>query len=428
MSGEPGPRRERRAPWASRVAIDVTPLRESRDYRLLWSGQLVSMCGTQLRFVAVPYQVWVLTRSPLAVGLVGLFQAGPLIAFSLWGGVIADAVDRRKLLLATQLGLVATSATFAAGTQLGVARVWFLYVVTALAASMAAVDGPARQSLIPTLVRREHIPQAMALNQVLFQTSGVVGPALGGLAIARLGLAATYWLDVASFSASLVALLAMRTPPRTPGGARPGWTSLVEGMSYLRSNRILLSTMGLDFVAMFFGWPRAMFPVYADRVFAVGPQGLGLLYAAPGAGALVGALTSGWAARVRRQGAATLVAVAVWGLAIAGFGWVRSFPAALAFLAVAGAADVCSAIFRGTILQLMVPDHLRGRMTAVNLMVVISGPQLGQVESGVVAAVSTPQIAVVTGGLACLAGVALVMTLVPALVRYRTAPGARPRE
>jgi predicted MFS family arabinose efflux permease len=404
----------------SRIALDVSPLRTSRSFRLLWTGQLVSMCGTQIRFVAVPYQVWLLTRSPLAVGLLGAFQAGPLLAFSLWGGVIADAVDRRRLLMATQAGLMATSAVLALGTAAGLASIWFLYTVTAFGAAFSAVDGPARASLVPTLVDRSQIPAAMALQQVLFQASGVIGPAAGGLVLARAGLAGAYWIDVATFTAALAGVTAMRPAPTARETTRPGFHSLLEGLRYLGGNRVLLSTMSLDFVAMFFGWPRAMFPFYSERIFHAGPQGLGLMFAAPGAGALLGALLAGWVSGVRRQGMSVLACVTGWGLAIAGFGMLRSaFPLALALLACAGAADVFSAIFRGTILQLSVPDPLRGRMSAVNLMFVIGGPRLGEVESGAVAGALSPQAAVVSGGLACLFGVAAVAIFVPELARYK---------
>jgi MFS family permease len=374
-----------------------------------------------LRFVAVPYHVFLLTDSPLAVGLVGGFSAVPLIAFSLWGGVVADHVDRRKLLLWTQAGLTAVSAVLAVWTQMGLASVAFLYAMTAVGSTLSALDGPARQSMIPTLVERRQIPAAMALNQVLFQTAGVAGPALGGFAIARVGLEWAYAIDTFSYGAALLAVALMRTPPRSPGGGRPGWTSLIEGLRYLGGNKIILATMALDFIAMFFGWPRAMFPFFAERIHDVGPTGLGFLFAAPGVGALIGALCAGWVSAVRRQGAAVLAAVVVWGAAVTGFGLLRTaFPVALALLAVAGAADVFSAIFRGTIIQLSVPDHLRGRITAVNLMVVISGPRLGEVESGVVAHFTSPAASVVIGGLVTLAGVAAVMLLIPRLARYTT--------
>lgn len=409
--------------WLRAVAPDVTPLKDSRSYRLLWLGQLVSVTGSQLRHAIVAYHIYQLTDSTFAVGLVGAFQAGPLIAFSLWGGVIADAVDRRRLLVFTQIGLIGVMVALAIGTQTGIAGVWYIYLLTAVAASLFALDAPARQSLIPTLVERHQIPAAMALNQVLFQTAQILGPALGGLVIAKINIAAGYWIDAATFGAGLWSVVLMKTPARSPGGTRPGIKSLMEGLRYLRSNEILWSTMAIDFLAMFFGWPRALFPYYADKVFNAGPQGYGLLTAAPGIGALVGALTAGWATRIRYQGAAVIGCVAVWGLAIAGFGLLRgSFVVALILLAIAGAADVFSAIFRGTIVQMGVPDQLRGRITSVNLMVVISGPRLGEVESGMVAGVTSPRFSAISGGLVTVLAAIGAFFLIPRLRRYKVDP------
>lgn len=412
---------EARERWWSRIALDISPLREARDYRFLWSGQLISICGTQLRYVAIAYQVYALTQSPLAVGLLGAFQAGPMIAFSLWGGVVADSVDRRKLLIVTQLGLAASSVVLAVGTQMGFASVGFIYALTAISAAFSAFDGPARQSMIPNLIERRQIPAAMALNQVMFQTATVVGPTLGGLTIANLSLAAAYWIDAVTFGAGLVAVAAIRGSSRKgPAVARPSLGAVVEGLRYLSKSRILWSTMALDFAAMFFGWPRAMFPYYAEEVFHVGPQGLGMLFAAPAAGALVGALLAGWVTRIPGQGKALLGCVALWGLAVASFGMLETmFPLALLFLAVAGAADVFSAIFRGTIVQLAAPDQLRGRITSVNMMVVISGPRLGEVESGAVSALVSPRFSVVSGGVVTMLFVVAIAALVPALAAYR---------
>jgi predicted MFS family arabinose efflux permease len=270
-------------------------------------------------------------------------------------------------------------------------------------------------------VERRLIRAAIALSQTIFQFALVFGSAVAGIVIARFGLAGAYWLDVISFAASFLAVWLMRTPPRTPSERQPVLRSLVEGVRYLGATRILLATMSLDFLAMFFGSPRALFPYYAERVFHVGPEGLGLLYAAMGAGAFVAAVASGWTARVQRQGLAILVAVAVWGVAIAIFGVLdgRAFVLALVLLAIANAADVVSTIFRGTILQLIVPDALRGRLNSINMMFVYGGPQLGQFESGAVAALWSPVAAVVSGGLACVASVIAVAAWIPEIVRYR---------
>lgn len=381
----------------------------------------MSLSGTQLRLVAIPYQIYLITGSSLDVGLIGLFQAVPLISLGLFGGVLADRFNRRRLLLLTQCGLALSSAALAIGTQLGLANVAFLYAMTAVGAAFSAIDGPARGSLTPSLVRRDQLPAAVTLNQVLFQTAAIAGPAFAGVIILTFGVAGAYWIDVVSFAVAITAVAAMRIPPAEPRQHAPVMRALGEGLSYLRMNRILFSTFILDFLATFFGSPRALFPYYADRVFAVGPQGLGLLFAAPGIGSLIAALTAGWVPRVRRQGVAVLVSVAAWGLAIAGFGFMREglFVPALVFVALAQAADTVSAIFRHTILLTLVPDELRGRLTSIGQMFFLGGPYLGQVESGVVADMVSPEFAVISGGVATLASVGLVALWAPELVSYR---------
>ena len=409
--------------------IDVSPLRESRSFRLLWFGQLVSLSGTQLRLVAIPYQIYLLTGSSLDVGLIGLFQAIPLISLALFGGVFADRFNRRRLLLVTQLGLALSSAALAIGTQAGVASVPFLYAMTGIGAAFSAIDGPARSSLTPSLVRRDQLSAAITLNQVLFQTAAIAGPAFAGVIILSLGVAGAYWIDVGTFAVAITAVAAMRIPPSEPREHAPVLHALVEGITYLRANRILFSTFVLDFLATFFGSPRALFPYYADRVFAVGPQGLGLLFAAPGIGPLIAALTAGWIPRVQRQGVALLVAVAAWGFAIVGFGFMRDglFVPALLFIALAQGADTVSAIFRHTILLTIVPDELRGRLTSIAQMFFLGGPYLGQVESGIVADTLSPEISVISGGIATVVSVGLVALWAPEVVSYR-APAPQLKE
>ena len=354
--------------------------------------------------------------------MIGLFQAIPLISLALFGGVIADRVDRRRLLIVTQIGLAACSAGLAVGTQLGFANVLYLYAFTAIGAAFSALDGPARGALTPSLVERQQLPAAMALNQVLFQTAAIAGPALAGVVILTFGVAGAYWIDVASFVVAIVAVTALVAPPREVRVHLPVGRALVEGLAHFRANRILFGTMLLDFLATFFGSPRALFPFYADRVFAVGPQGLGLLFAAPGVGSLIAALTSGWTKRVRRQGVAVLLSVAAWGFAIAAFGLMNDglFIPALVFIAIAQGADTISAIFRSTILLTVVPDHLRGRLVAISSMFFLGGPYLGQVESGVAADVVSPMFSVVSGGLVTVLSVVGVALWAPEVVSYRT--------
>jgi MFS family permease len=403
---------------ASGVFVDITPLRVSRDYRLLFAGQMVSWLGRQLTIVAVPIEVYDITRSSFAVGLVGAAALGPLVVLSLAGGAIADAIDRRRLLLVTQVLLGATSAGLALNAQASHPRLWPLYVLSAMTAGLSGVDLPARNAMLPRLVGRDLFAAAAALGQLVFQVGGVAGPALAGLLISRVNVAAAYWIDTATFGVAALTVLLMRPQPPEDGGRRAGLESIREGLRYLRGRRVLVSTFVIDLDAMVFGMPRALFPALGADLFGGGATTVGLLFAAPGAGALLGALFAGWVGRVRRQGMAVLVAVAVWGVAIAGFGLVGWLPLALLLLAIAGAADVVSAVFRNTILQLSVPDALRGRLSSVHIAVVTSGPRLGDVEAGAVAALVSPQFSVVSGGVACILGVLAVHAWAPGLARY----------
>jgi len=407
-------------PRATALLPDLSPLRRHRSFRLLWFGQLVSNVGTQMRLVALPYQIYVITGSPFHVGLLGLFQAIPLITLPLLGGVLADRADRRRVLIATQSGLAACSLALALATQLGYNELWILYALTAVSASFSAFDQPARGSLVPTLVERSELPAAIALNQMLYQTAAVVGPAIGGLVIASFGVAAAYWVDTITFGAAIAAAIAIKAPRQVVAVPQSIVESLVEGVMYVLRQRLLFSTMVLDLAAMFFGSIRALMPFYAEQVFKVGAAGLGLLFAAPGVGALVAVLTSGWVSRVRRPGVAVLVAVCVWGIAIAAFGLVTGelFILGLVLLAIAEAADVLSAIFRHTILQGVVREELRGRLTAMNGLFVIGGPNLGQVRAGAVAALASPPFAVVSGGLLCVLSAIAVAFWAPELPRY----------
>lgn len=411
-------RGQRARPPLGRLLVDVEPLRVSRQYRLLWSGQVVSNIGTQLTAVAVPLQAYDLTGSSLVVGLLGLAQLGPLLVFSLLGGSIADAFDRRRVLLVTQVLLAVTSAGLALNALHGHSKLWLLFLLSALAAGVSGIDMPTRSAVVPGLVPARQLPAALALQQIMWQVALVAGPALAGLIIARASISAAYWADVGTFVVATVAVLAMRPLRPAADHARVGLRSVAEGFRFLRGRRALQGTFVIDVNAMVFGMPRAVFPELAAKVFGGGATTVGFLYAAPGVGALLGALGSGWVGRVRRQGLAVLIAVGVWGACIAGFGVMPVLWAALLLLAVAGAADVVSAVFRNSILQLSVPDRLRGRLSAVHIAVVTGGPRLGDAESGTVAAVLGPRASVVSGGLACMAGVAVIARLLPELARW----------
>jgi len=402
-----------------RFFVDLGPLRSSREFRWLYAGQLVSFLGSQLTIVAVPFQVFRLTHSSLQVGLVSLAQLGPLIAGSLIGGSIADGHDRRRVLLVTEVLLGLTSVGLALNATVSHPALWPLYAITALAAGLSGVERPARNAALPGLVAPEQLPAAYALWQILLQVGAVAGPGLAGLLLAGTGLSAVYWIDAATFVAAFASVLAMAPMPPAGGGRRAGFGSIVEGLRWLRGRPVIQGVFLIDINAMVLGMPRALFPALGTEVFHGGAQAVGYLYAAPGAGALLGAVTTGWVGGVRRQGRAVIIAVMVWGAAIAGFGATDWLPLALVLLAVAGWADVISAVFRSTMLQRSIPDELRGRLSALQIAVVTGGPRLGDFEAGAVAAATDVGISVISGGLACIGGAVLVGRLLPGFAMYR---------
>ena len=409
------------------ILIDVAPLRHDRDFRWLWMGQVVSSIGTQITRIALPFQVFVLTGSTLAVAALTLAQLIPILVLALGAGSLADVVDRRRLLLVTQTALALCSGALmlVALSDPDVGALPILFVIAAVAAGCSAVDQPARSASIPRLVAPERLPAAIALNHLLFTMASIVGPAVGGLLIAWVGLSGAYLVDTLSFAATLVALSMMAPLPPLASATRPGLEAIREGLRFARDRRPILGSFVIDLNAMIFGMPTSLFPVLALEVFRTGPEGFGLLSAAPAAGAFLGAVTSGWVSRVERIGKGILLAVLAWGAAITAFGLMTfSFPLALACLALAGAADLISAVLRGTLVQLEAPDQLRGRITSIHTLVVTSGPRIGDIEAALVAAIVGPQAAVVSGGLLCIAGVGVVARRYPELSAYvrRAAP------
>jgi MFS family permease len=406
----------------SRLLVDLGPIRRSHDFRYLFSGQLVSTLGTQLTVVAIPYQVFRLTHSSLDVGLVSLAQLIPLLVCSLIGGAVADAHERRRLLLVTELLLAAVSAGLAINAQLESPALWPLFVLPAAAGGLAGFDRPAFNASIPRMVPMGDLAAAYALWQVQLQVGTVVGPAAAGLVLSGVGLSAVYWLDVGSFLVSFASVLAIGRQPPSAGSKPASWRSIREGFAYVRGRQVIQGVYLLDLNAMIFGMPRALFPALGIDVFNGGARTVGLLYAAPGAGALVGALTTGWVSRIRRQGRAVIVAVVIWGAAVTVFGLTEVLWAALVLLAIAGWADVVSAVFRNTILQTAVPDRLRGRLSAVQIAVVQGGPRLGDLESGAVAEAFTATFSVVSGGILCMAGAVVLAALLPGFRTQEVGP------
>jgi MFS family permease len=405
------------------LAIDVTPLRTSRDFRLVWLGEIVSETGSQFTLVALYIQVYNLTGSSLAVGGIGIAQLVPLLIVSVFGSPLIDRVDRRRLLIVSQFVQAVGSALLLVGALAGNPPLVLVYAAAGVVGGVSGFALSTRSALTPTLVPSNQLPQALALNQAMWNTALIAGPAVGGVVVAQFGLASAYAIDTASFAATIVAAVMMSPHPPVISHdvAHSGLRAVTEGFRYLRGRRVLQSTFIVDLIAMIFGMPRAVFPVLARAQFHSGDAVVGLLFSAPAAGALVGALTTGWVGRVRRQGLAVLVAVAIWGVGITLFGIVGDrLLLALLFLAVAGGADVVSAVFRSTILQLSVPDDLRGRMSAVHILVVTGGPRIGDLEAGGIASAFTPTTSVVSGGLLCLGGVAALALAVPAFARYRS--------
>ncbi|HEX3488368.1 MAG TPA: MFS transporter [Streptosporangiaceae bacterium] len=407
------------------LVLDLTPLSRSRDLRRVAAGQLVSVLGGQLTIVAVPWQVYELTHSSLAVGLVSLAQVPALMIGGLLGGSLADAADRRRVLLVAQVLTAVCTAGLAVNADLGPA-LWPLFLLPAVAAGFMAAGEAAVSALIPNLVVPAQVAAVNAVFQAMFTLGQVAGPAVAGLLLAGAGVRFVYWADVVSLAAAaLTTVLIAPQRAAASAGHSPGLRSIADGLRYLRGRPVIQGAYLIDINAMVFGMPRAVFPALARTVFGGGARTLGFLYAAPGAGALLGAVTTGWVGRTRRQGRAVIAAVLVWGAAITCFGLTRSLPAALVLLAIAGCADVISAVFRSTIIQVAVPDSLRGRLMGVQMAVVTGGPRIGDTETGAVAAAFGAETAVVTGGLACVAGALILARLLPAF-RRQQAPVAQP--
>ena len=408
----------------ARLFADLTPLRVSADYRRIWSALSISNIGQQMTAVAVGIQVYSLTHSSFAVGMVGLFQLVPLIGFGLYGGMLSDVHDRRLLGLITAVGLMACSVVLLAQSVAGVGSVALLYGVVAVQSGFFAVGNPARASIIPRLVGNDLLPAANALGMLAWSIGFTLGPLLGGVVIAASGgVSAAYAVDVVAFTAVVYAMWRLR--PVKPEGDTPtkaGWAAVKDGLTFLRGKKNLQMSFYVDMAAMVFGMPRALFPAIAAAMFPYDPRmaatAVGLLSAAPAMGAAVSGIFSGPLGHVRRQGLAVVLSVFAWGLSIMVFGLVHWLPLACLFLAMAGAADNVSAVFRSTILQAATPDEFRGRLQGIFTVVVAGGPRLGDVESGTVAALFGETFSVVSGGIACIVVTAALVAAVPTFLNY----------
>jgi MFS family permease len=374
----------RKRGWLHLATVDITPLRRHRDFRLLFIGRLVSFFGSMITVVAFPYQVYLLTHSVLLVGLLGVIEFAAIFAFAMLGGALADAADRRSLVLLTEAGLMACSLILAGNAALANPQVWVLFAVTVIWGGLDAVQRPSLDAMLPRLVDRDELTAAAALNSMRSTLGQILGPALG---------------------------------------------RVVEGLRYARSRPELIGTYAVDMIAMFFGMPMALFPAIAQGLG--GPGVLGMLYAAPAVGSFVFSATSGWTNRVHRHGMGVIVAAVVWGLSIIGFGLAPGLIAALVFLALAGAADMMSGVFRQVIWNQTIPDSLRGRLASIEMLSYTSGPALGNFEAGLVASLVNLRFSIISGGVLCVVGCLVCALALPAFRNYDSrsyhlAPDPRP--
>ena len=399
------------------MAVDVTPLRESPGFRRLWVGQSIAYVAWRMMLVLVPVQVYRLTGSTLDVGLVSLVQFVPLVVFTIIGGALADAHDRRRLLVWSTAGMAAACAAFVAVSAAGTPSLGLVFVLGFVAWSSFSLGAGAIRSLTARLVPLEQLPAAAALNGLYNNLGLVVGPAIAGVLIATIGFAATYGISLAGILVALVATY--RLPPVPPQEDAPRMTfdTVVDGFRYLRVQHLVLSFFLIDSLAMVLGMPGSLFPALAQHVFR-DPASVGYLFAAPAVGAFLISLFSGWAMRVRRQGRAIVVSVCGWGVAITAFGFTRTLWFALLLLGVAGAADQVSAIFRSTIVLTVTPDHMRGRLGGIEFAQVASTPSLGNLEAGVVAQLTSLRFSIVSGGIGCIVGTLVIAAVFPLLLRY----------
>jgi len=400
--------------------IRVPPSLKNRRFFYLWIGQLLSIAGTQMQIWALFWHIRTLTEEPIALGGIGLARILPIIIFSLIGGVIADSFNRTKILFFTQGSAAILALALGLLTQFGQITIWHIYLLTAIQAVAIAFDGPARQALVPNLVPAKDLPNAFSMTSIAWQTGSILGPALTGFTIAFGGQQAVYYINAISYLAVIIALILIGNVPQTKTDRIAGvsWSSIKEGVHFIVNKPIILSTMLLDFVATFFASANTLMPIVARDILKVGVVEYGWLSAAPSVGAVIAALVISQIHELRRQGPLFLGSVVIFGLATVVFGLSNSIVLAWGALAVTGAADSVSTIIRNTIRQLQTPDYLRGRMTSVNQIFFQGGPQLGEVEAGVVAQLFGAPFAIISGGIGCIVGMALIIRKWPFLLTY----------
>jgi MFS family permease len=421
----PVPPEARHPGWVGRLRrhrIDLTPLRVSADFRRLFLGQAISEFGTQIAFVALPYQVYVITGSTAMVGLLALSEAVPLVALPIVGGAIADAVERRRFLMMMQTVTALLSIALAVNAVLPSPHVWVLFAFSFLSASAYSLYSPAFRAWPARLLTPDLYTSATALEVVYYQSAALTGPALAGVLIASFGVEWAYILDAVSFLAVVVALAGMRPSPPTAERLSVGWSAIRDGLRFLRGNQVLQGAFLIDLNAMIFGIPVALYPAFVLDVLDASPSVLGLLYSAEALGSLLVALLSGRAKHVRRQGLVTFVACACWGAGVIGFGLSPTLWVAIAFLVLASASDMVSGLYRDAIVKTVTPDERRGRLEGVGLAVWGTGPSLGNAEAGLVASFTSVRFSIVSGGIACMVGAGVLALLLPRYRRYEAPP------
>ena len=401
-----------------RLMLDLRPLRVSREYRRMWGGWTLAQVGQSMAAVAVGIQVYAITGSSFAVGMIGLAAFFPLVIFGLYGGSISDTHDRRQVALWSSTGLWLCSLVLVIQAWLGLDQVWLLYVVIAAESAFFAVNTPARSAIVPRLIEPSLLPAANALTTLTFSAGFMLGPLLGGLVIDAYSLTAAYAIDALLFAAAMYGLLRLPAIPPETESHRTGWAAVWEGLRFLSTRRNLLMTFIVDLCAMVLAQPRALFPALAATTFGGGARTVGLLAAAPAVGSVLAGVLSGWLGTVRRQGLMVVVMVCGYGAAVAFFGLTDIFTWALFFLALTGAADMVSAVFRSTILQVATPDELRGRLQGVFVVVVAGGPRLGDALIGSTAGLFGEHAAIVIGGVSCIAATIFFALRNGGFVRY----------
>ncbi|OGG11990.1 hypothetical protein A2Z00_02070 [Candidatus Gottesmanbacteria bacterium RBG_13_45_10] len=390
-----------------------------RDFRLLWIGLLISNIGSQMQFAAINWHIFILTHSALALGLIGLSRFIPVTIFALIGGSVADAHNRKKILLITQTALTLLSGVLAISTFTHTVTPPIIYIITALSAMALAFDTPPRQAMVPNLVDRDHISNAMSLNVMMWQISMVLGPALSGFVIGLFGIGSVYLINAFSFLAVIIALILMKTSGEIEGKpAKVSFHAMLEGLAFVKSKTMIWSTMLLDFFSSFFASATALLPIFSEKILHVGPIGYGLLYAAQSVGAVAAGYVMAHVGNIKHQGKIILASVAVYGIATIVFGFSQLFLLSFLALFIVGFGDSVSTVLRNTIRNLATPDYIRGRMTSVNMIFFLGGPQLGEFEAGVLAAFVGVPWSVALGGIGTLLVVATVFVAIPQIRTY----------